>query len=227
MAPRPTGALQTNADEGTSAFYDGYAVWLAAGGESPRSAMLQVVVSDLPTGASVLDVGCGSGRDVAALLSHGFDAFGVEPNDAMRARAQATHSTLAGRIRKGALPSLSWPFRDLHEDGFDAVVCSAVLMHLSPALLSGALLELAAQLRTGASLSGEQRLYLSVPQMDGQLLSSDRDTDGRQFFNHAPSLIEQLLLPTGLVLHHGHTSDAVLQSTGTQWHTLAFRRGGA
>lgn len=226
-APGPAKEPRAGADEATSAFYDRHAARLAEGGEPRRSAMLPFVVSDLPPGASVLDVGCGGGRDVAALLGHGFEAFGVEPNEAMRTRAHATHPALAGRIREGALPALGRPFHDLHAPGFDAVVCSAVLMHLHPAVLASALLELAAQLRTAAEPAGEPRLFLSVPQMDGTRLSAGRDAEGRRFFNHAPSSIERALQPAGLVLHRAHTSDAVLQSTGTLWHTLVFRQGAA
>ena len=40
-------------------------------------------------GSRVLDVGCGSGRDVKALLKQGYDAHGVEPVAAMREMAIA------------------------------------------------------------------------------------------------------------------------------------------
>lgn len=216
-------------DEGTATFYDGYAARLAEGCESRRSAMLPFVVSDLRSGAAVLDVGCGSGRDVAALLGHGFDAFGIEPNGSMRDRALASHPALAGRIREGTLPGLARPFCDVHAGGFDAVVCSAVLMHLSPEALPGALMELAAQLCTrgwdavAPGACAAPRLFISVPEMDRELLSADRDVDGRQFFNHAPGLIEQFLQAAGMTLHRSHTSDAVLKSAGTLWHTLVFR----
>ena len=106
---------------GTNAFYDD---WAANGREAERSAISSRFESAFAPGARVLDVGCGKGRDVVALLDMGFDAYGSEPNDAMRARALARDPRMAGRIESSALPELGQPFGGR----FDAVVCSAVLM---------------------------------------------------------------------------------------------------
>jgi 2-polyprenyl-3-methyl-5-hydroxy-6-metoxy-1,4-benzoquinol methylase len=42
--------------------------------------MLPHIERTLPPGASVLDVGAGSGRDVEAMIAAGFDAYGVGRN---------------------------------------------------------------------------------------------------------------------------------------------------
>ena len=80
------------------------------------------------------------------MLACGFDAFGVEPNDSMRDKALALHPSLLGRFPAG-LSRFGRPFPDRMPDGFDAVVCSAVLMHLYVVELPSALASLVDQLR--------------------------------------------------------------------------------
>ncbi len=210
----------------TSRFYDAYASHLAAGGESTRSAMLAFILEELRAGATVLDVGAGSGRDVAAMLGHGLDAYGVEPNDSMRARALALFPQLVGRIMSGSLPKLGRPFDQACPGGFDAIVCSAVLMHLNGEELIVALADLEQQLRRPQSDSSRlpKFVFLSLPALNPSRLSKNRDEDGRQFFNHDPRYVQELLRGRGMVMKRWEASEVALQSTGTLWHTLVFER---
>ncbi len=216
-------------DAGTAAFYDDYANQLEAT-EASRSAMLGLLAATLQPGASVLDVGTGSGRDVAALRDLGFDAFGVEPNPAMRDTALRLRPGLAGCLADASLPALGRPFSDRYAQGFDAVVCSAVLMHVAPASLAAALTALAHQLRPPRHQEPAHlrpALALSLPEMDAAHLHDDRDADGRRFHNHAPALVEALLGELGLATERADVNDAVLTSTGTRWHMRVFRRRAA
>jgi cyclopropane fatty-acyl-phospholipid synthase-like methyltransferase len=43
------------------------------------SEMLDLIVRWLPPGGRVLDVGCGSGRMLAALAEHGIPGMGIDP----------------------------------------------------------------------------------------------------------------------------------------------------
>lgn len=58
-----------------------------------------------PPPARVLDVACGTGEYVAALLQRGYDAAGVELDSAMVAAGLARHPQLAGADRGGRGPS--------------------------------------------------------------------------------------------------------------------------
>ena len=194
---------------GTEAFYDD---WAANGEEAPRSAMSRRFEAAFAPGARVLDVGCGKGRDLVALLDMGFDGFGVEPNDAMRARALARDPRVAGRITAASLPALGRPFGG----GFDAVVCSAVLMHVAPAALPDALAALAAVLAPRA------RLLMAVPEMQAELLVDGHDPDGRQFANHPPARVQELMAALGFTLEEG--GDIAAPSTDTRWRVLLFAR---
>lgn len=222
-APAPGDAAL---DGGTSAFYTAYAARLQPGTESPRSAMLPLAQAALRPGDWVLDVGAGAGRDVAALCELGLQAWGVEPSAAMRATASRLFPTLGNRLREGALPDLGQPFADVRPEGFDAVICSAVLMHVSPDDLPRALAALVAPLRPAGTDGAAPALLLSVPEMAASRLQADRDDEGRRFHNHAPDRLQALLAPLGLVPERWQVNDAVLASTQTRWHMAVFRRLG-
>lgn len=197
---------------GTTAFYD---AWAVDGPEADRSAISRQFEAAFPPGARVLDVGCGKGRDVVALLDMGFDAYGVEPNDAMRARALARDPRVAGRIAAATLPTLGQPFGG----GFDAVLCSAVLMHVAADGLPATLAALAAVLRRGG------RLLMALPQMQAHLLVDGHDPDGRQFDNHPPERVASLLAAHGLALLR--CDEIATSSTDTRWRVLLFEATGA
>ena len=212
-------------DKATSAFYERYAAELTPSSEHRRSAMLPVVERRLRAGASVLDVGSGSGRDVAAMLACGLDAYGVEPNGTMLDKALAFHPQLRGRLRSASLPRLGRPFSDLMADGFDAVVCSAVLMHLEIAELPSALASMVDQLRvfSTADCPGTRAtLFLSLPRMESSRLIRHRDQDGRRFHHHDAAQVQGRLTSLGLSLQESISSDAVLTSTETVWNTMVF-----
>ena len=194
---------------GTTAFYDR---WAVTGEEAARSAMSRHFESAFAPGSRVLDVGCGKGRDVVALLDVGFDAYGAEPNEAMRSRAIERDPRLPGRIADAALPALGQPFGG----GFDAVTCSAVLMHLPPTALPASLAALAAVLRPRG------RMLMAVPEMLPELLVDGQDPDGRAFANHSPEQVQSLLVPLGFELLK--REDLATPSTDTRWRVLLFGR---
>jgi SAM-dependent methyltransferase len=194
---------------GTTAFYDD---WAVHGQEAALSRISHYFEAAFAPGARVLDVGCGKGRDVVALLDMGFDAFGVEPNDAMRAAALARDPRMSGRLAAATLPNLGQPFGGR----FDGILCCAVLMHLAPDDLAPAFDAMAALLRPGG------RLMLALPEMRADLLVDGRDPDGRQFANHAPEHVQDLLAGLGFA---GLSCDEIVtSSTDTRWRVLLFKR---
>jgi SAM-dependent methyltransferase len=81
-----------------------------------------VLLSDLPRGGRLLDVGCGTGALVHAAREAGHDAVGVEPDPEMAALASAA---LGADVAVAGLPVLP-----LADDGFDTVTASFVLNHV-------------------------------------------------------------------------------------------------
>jgi SAM-dependent methyltransferase len=170
-------------DSATADFYRHYAEQGAIRAEAPESAVSTYFERAFAKGGKVLDIGSGSGRDLAVLCDRGFDAYGIEPNDAMRAFAAQQHPALQSRMQPGSLPLSGMPFGGR----FDGVVCNAVLMHLPEVLLADAWQSIRSVLKPGG------RLLFSLPAMRDDLLDGERDRDGRFFQNHSPASIDAML----------------------------------
>ncbi len=82
---------------------------------------LRIILHDYP-GGSVLDVGCGTGRQLALMRRHGLDASGIEPAE-HACRVAREHLGL--NVRCAALADA-----DLPAASFDAVTLFDVLEHL-------------------------------------------------------------------------------------------------
>lgn len=80
-------------------------------------------IRDLPEGAKVLDVGCGTGEQVRSIRELGVEVVGLEPAPAMRRKAIENNPSVP--IVDGSISDL--PFDD---DSFDAVISIEVLRYL-------------------------------------------------------------------------------------------------
>ena len=130
--------------------------------------------------SKLLDIGCGSGRDLSILHTLGHDCYGIDPTPEFVTLAQQAHPELLGRIAYGCLPALSPPF--LGE--FDGVLCSAVLMHITVEDLQSSANAIKNCLKIGG------RLLYSVPTKRLDVVAEDRDANGRLFI---PNQSQRLL----------------------------------
>jgi 2-polyprenyl-3-methyl-5-hydroxy-6-metoxy-1,4-benzoquinol methylase len=147
-----------------------------------------------PQGRTV-DIGCGSGRDVAWLNAHGFPTIGYDASEGLIAEA-------AGRYRqcvfsKATLPELS----GVPDESFDNVLCETVIMHLPTDQVAAACRRLVGLLRPGGVL------YLSWRVTEADSL---RDAAGRLYSAFDPSLVVGALAGMTIAL----SEDTVNQSSG-------------
>ena len=199
-------------DDLTAAFYESHAVAVAQRYEAVESPAERQFPIAFVEGTRVLDLGCGSGRDLARLVANGYLAFGVEPSGGLRAAAIANHPELAGKIVDGMLPDIGKPFGG----DFDGILCSAVLMHVPDSQLFDAALNIRALLKQHG------RLLISLPLSRGESLVNHRDADGRLFTPCAPEEITLLFERLGFQLIGRWDSSDVLARAGTSWFTLLF-----
>ena len=116
------------------AAYERGAVALAAAYEGLDPAAVHAPFLDLmpPSGARVLDVGAGSGRDASWFADTlGYRVTAVEPCAALRAEAMRRHPSASIEWSGERLPSLSRLRREQRE--FDLIWVNGVWMHLPPA----------------------------------------------------------------------------------------------
>ena len=84
------------------------------------------VLQHAPERGTLLDLGCGSGRDAAFYLELGYDVTALDGSRAMLGEAARRHPELADRLVHHELPA-PLPFES---DTFDLVISMAVIMHL-------------------------------------------------------------------------------------------------
>lgn len=87
----------------------------------------QLLRQRITTDMTVLDAGCGTGRNLVYLLQHGCRTYGIDAS----VRAVASTRELASRLSPGTPPDRfrteSLDAMSFDNDIFDAVICSAVL----------------------------------------------------------------------------------------------------
>ena len=119
----------SGSDDQTLAFYAANAAAYAAHSRSNTS-RLDTFLAELPGSATVLDLGCGAGRDTAHMLARGYVAVAVDGSPELAAEAER----LTGHPVRVML------FEELSEtEAYDGVWASASLLHVPADALPGAL----------------------------------------------------------------------------------------
>ncbi|WP_424216701.1 class I SAM-dependent methyltransferase (plasmid) [Streptomyces sp. BI20] len=164
------------------------------------------------SGARVLDIGSGSGRDAAALTERGHRVVAVEPTAELRALARARHPDRPGRPPvtwvDDALPALP-ALRERGETDFDLVLVTAVWMHLAPAERALALPVVAGLLAPGGLLSLTVR-HGPVP-------------TGRHMFEVPDEEVRTAAAELGLTPVHLGSRGDLHGRDGVHWSELVFR----
>lgn len=108
-------------DHNTVYYYSQNAQQVADRYEAVVSSLSEHFFISYKPNSRVLDIGCGSGRDLAVLHKLGHQCYGIDPTPEFVEIAQRVHPELSDRIVQGALPELMPPFGG----EFDGVLCSA------------------------------------------------------------------------------------------------------
>ena len=123
------------------------------------------------SGARLLELGCGSGRDAAFLLSKGFDVLITDGSSNILDYALQIHPELEPRHRLLRLPE-PFPFGG---EEFDGVYAIGVFMHLDLSGYASSLKEIWRVLKKGG------RFFFSVPHYRDDLIEQERDDRGRLY----------------------------------------------
>ena len=204
-------------DSATLRYYSQNAHAVAQRYEDVASPLASSFARVFPAGGRILDIGCGSGRDLAELHRQGYQAFGVDATREFVDLAQKTHPELTGNIAYGTLPELGIPF-----DGeFDGVLCSAVLMHIDTADLLNAALSIKSCLKVNG------RLLLSIPATRSDTDDQERDANGRLFKTYSPGYLRLIFERLGFSLLNQLESDDAMNRQGVTWATMSFNLSSA
>jgi SAM-dependent methyltransferase len=158
-------------DKGTVNYYSQNAQTVAERYESVVSSLSNSFEEAFKPRSRLLDIGCGSGRDLALLASLGHEGFGVDATPEFVTLSQSLHPELKGKVLHAALPDFEPPFGG----GFDGILCSAVLMHIAESEL------VPAALTIKRCLKDHGRFLYSVPSKRLDVVTENRDANGRLF----------------------------------------------
>ncbi len=165
-------------------------------------------VAALPAGAVVADVGCGPGRDLAALRSRGLRAFGFDLSTGMLRASGLSGVVLADMTKSPIGPGT-----------LDGIWCAAAFLHIPRELSAATLAGFAAALRPGGAL------HLSVAEGSGDEIRHSQLGPGGDLYyvHHEEPGLTALLESTGFqVVSVGRSV------SNRRWLTLGARlTGGA
>jgi 2-polyprenyl-3-methyl-5-hydroxy-6-metoxy-1,4-benzoquinol methylase len=124
-----------------------------------------------PLKSSILEIGTGSGKDLHLLHQYGHNVIGIEPSEELIKLSLRKYPSLTGKIFNDNLPDLGGI-----KGTFDAILCSAVLMHIPQMQLFDSAVAIKNHLNVGG------RILLSIPHFyPGINKNSLRDNNGRLF----------------------------------------------
>ncbi len=200
-------------DSNTLDYYSLNAADLAQKYESVTSSLAPHFVSAFAPCSRVLDIGCGSGRDLAELHKLGFQPYGLDGTTELVELAQQLHPELRGKVVHGLLPDFEVPFGG----AFDGVVCCAVLMHIDSTELFSAALAIKRCLKVNG------RLLISVPSQRADAGASERDSNGRLFKTYAPGFLQLIFERLGFSLINQWENPDAMKRQGIEWVSLLFQ----
>jgi len=204
-------------DQNTLQFYESHASRQAELYNSVTSPAVHHFHRAFNSGCTVLDVGCGSGRDVHTLLQLGYEAYGCDVSPSMISEALKVYPELKDRLKSGSFP-YNPPSCFDKKGHWQGILCSAVIQHIENKSLFDFLFSLYHQLASGGSL------LMSFP-VKYPGVTDSRDKKGRLFHLRPAGEIELLLERIGFDVAENWNSDDGLGRCETRWCTVLCVKG--
>ena len=228
MRHSPGGDKVGTVDTATFDYYRSHSREIRARYENPDLQENTLLPHVFSSGQQVLDIGCGTGRDMALLRHLGVEIYGVEPVQELRELAIAHHPELHGRIFDGSLPG---PLAELPADSFDGIMLQAVLMHIPDNELFNSAFTVRGLLRENGTL------LVSVPTQRDDMAQArtdptadpagvpgeTRDRYGRLMVLRPEGRIRLLFERLGFETESRYESADQLGRRGIRWVSLVFR----
>ena len=158
----------------------------------------------LRPGASILDVGCGAGRDLHAFRLRGFSPVGLEPSAAL---AEIARSYTGCRVTVGRVEDMTYASE------FDGAWACASLLHLPRHRFPVAMKRIAAAVKTAGPL------FLSMQQGVGEFTAPD----GRFYSLYQPDALALAVETAGLELVEVWDTGDSLGDRPIRWINLIAR----
>jgi SAM-dependent methyltransferase len=194
-------------DRSTLAAYDGDAGAFASDwhDQPPPTDLHDIVKRHFIRGGATVDIGCGSGREVAWLSANGFPAEGFDASEGLLAEARARYPHLG--FAHAQLPDL----RGIAADTFDNLLCETVIMHLDRARIAPSVRRMYDIAKPGGVLYLSWRVTRGLDQ---------RDRHGRLYTAFEASLVLAELPAATILLDE----EVLSVSSGKAVHRIVARK---
>jgi SAM-dependent methyltransferase len=197
---------ETSTGESTSRFYDDRATeYFARTVNANLSHLYERFLPLIAKSGRILDVGCGSGRDLWAFKSRGYRPYGIDPSPRLLKLAREHAGVECGVAR----------VQDMTYAGeFDGVWACASLLHLRKSELADSLHRVKAALIVGGVF------FASVQSGQGER----EITDGRFYAYYHPEEFLQAVVSAGFQVHDlWSTEDSLPNRPLVRWINVLAR----
>ncbi|MER9519371.1 class I SAM-dependent methyltransferase [Mesorhizobium sp. M0614] len=182
------------------------ASYAAETSERSMAAAIERFSAVLRSKASVIDIGCGGGRDLRVLRQQGFNAVGLD--------ASAELGAIATEFSGCPVVIADMRVMPFAAASFEAAWAAASLLHVDPEDVPTALEEI----RRVLTPSGH--FFSSIKQGAGQR----READGRLFTYFSPAEWSAMLEASGFLIVDGASTAADPQTSGNRWFNTIAKR---
>jgi len=205
-------------DPQTIQAYDTHAATFAARYRSGERVPVERLKQAFGHRSQILDIGVGSGVDMARFLDAGYDVRGLEPSAVLMQTASKHFPRLQGRIWQGALPMIDEELIENWNSHFSGIFCSAVLMHIAYAEQQPALEQMYKMLKP------EGRLLLTISKNREGLDEQRRDEYNRYYAELPEERVLQLCQNAGFThIQTWHDNDK-WHRQGLVWDSYLFEK---
>lgn len=174
----------------------------------------EILIRHLPSASSILEVGCGSGREAAFLLKRGFEVTAADASPLMLKEAANRHPELAPRLQVSTVPFDSGC--SLLRLKFSAVLAIALAMHLTDDELKETINQFRGILNPGG-------IVILSASTGREEIAEKRDPDGRLYIERPPSDIEKLFTSGGFKRIASYQNCDSLDRP-VKWFSLVFEQ---
>ena len=194
----------------TDQFYESNSHYLIERYESAdMTALHQLLLKHIPAKSKVIDIGFGSGRDMAYLRSAGYDIYGIDPVQEFVNQVQDRFTDIREHFRVGSFLSLDTSIDWLNS--FDAVISIAVWMHLK----SDEHLKAIESIKSLLKPNGRVVLSFSLGRRDSD--------DGRHFEPLKLQDVSNEFAAAGFTLMDSECTGDSLGRDSIQWATVVLK----
>ncbi len=199
----------------TFSYYENNAKELSRRYESANMDNIHALLkSTFPAKSSLLEIGCGSGRDASFMYRGRYDILAIDGSREMIAEAKRLHPELAKRLQAVMIPDKLY----FEPSSFDGIYSIATLMHLEEDAIDHTIGKISTILKSGG------KFFFSVSIQRDDVNAQGKDEKGRHFTTMSADEWIACCEKYGLQLEHTEITDDGLDRDGIVWLTCVMKK---